>query len=484
MIMTAHSNHDHAMENLSMTRSIWLFVGALLCASMLACGSGLSSPAVESDGVALRAAPADLDPNTCLGTRCGDTEIEPEAASDRLRTCEAEGASGFEVRWQRELPQSCADVQGCSVSAWGDDSFKVTADGTIWAAASFATPERDGQTDGVVLSSFGSDGRVTSSTLIDRETSNIGEAIDYAVSLGSVDEIHALVAVSKYVLRDGELQPTIERWLSDYELWMDPAPKSITLAAPPDPWASFPEPIAVLPAADNRVVVAPRSWGERSIALFATDAREPVWVQTREGLPPINSLVVDQDNRTSLMTTEPWNDEARIYNPRIEHYGADGQLEWIRSFSEPRTDYSDGTLAIDGEGNVIRAIYEQSDVFVSPNTSMSQLEGLVVHKLDPDGETSWALRIPIDQENGWANNNKPAVDEDGNIFIVGPYFYDEPEAVDDPEPPHGMVVYEISADGERCKAHRVENGEMERLAIAENGDFYFFGYNFGRLTRK
>jgi hypothetical protein len=464
------------MENAIMTRWNWLLVAALGVGSGACSEATGSTSSLGNDALALRAAPADLDLDTCLGTRCGKGEVEPEPAEFRTRTCEPEPVDDLEVRWQREAPTSCPGIGECSIQSYGGDNFVLAADGAIWLASAISTPERDGQVDGVFLGYFSSDGLAGGAEMLDQETSNIGEAIEYTASLAKVDGLDATVIISKYILREGESEPTHESWLTNHELWSaTPAPKTLSLAPPRDVWSTYPQSIVAMQAGPERLLLASNDWGSRAIALLATDENKPVWVQTRAGLAPHDALTVDGDNRATLLILGPWDEETMASLPTIEHYEANGQLAWIRVLPAPWGQSSWSKLAADHDGNIINVAVEQ------PNAEPSAMH---VQKLNPDGDTDWVVKITQEAaEQGWGSAAAPTFDKDGNIFLVGPSFYEEPT---DPDGDYvgGQLLYEISADGERCRSHRVLSANMERLVIAENGDIYFFGWNFGRLLRK
>jgi hypothetical protein len=45
------------------------------------------------------------------------------------------------------------------------------------------------------------------------------------------------------------------------------------------------------------------------------------------------------------------------------------------------------------------------------------------------------------------------------------------------------LLYEISADGTRCRAYEVAAQEMSQMYATPDGDLYFLGDGFGRLER-
>jgi hypothetical protein len=470
------------MENPIMIRGNWLFAAALWGVALAAC-SELAGAPVGSEELGLRAAPADVDLDTCQATRCGDTGVEEQALEYVASPRTPEVLDDLEVRWQREPPTSCAELPECNLNVYTGSNYQIADDGSIWVAAAVSTPERDGQIDGVFVGTFGSDGLSMGGELIDQETSNIGEAIDYGVTLVSVEDRHALVGISKYVLREGESEPRNERWLTDDELWTGVREVALTLSPPRDEWSMYMPPLFVAKAAPGRLLISPNSWDEGAIALVDRAERKADWVQTREGLPPIDALVVDGDNRATIVTTQPWNPETNKGTPRIERYGSDGGLAWIRTLPPPWDGDMQAKPVPGPDGSVLLVGFEQINTPIDAQSFQSVSGGVHVIKLDSDGDVSWAIEIPPPTMDSWVNPAPPVLDDNGNIFVVGPSFS---EAPDDPEGDYvnGQFVYEITPDGERCLSHRVIGANIERLELADSGDFYFFGWSFGRLMRK
>jgi hypothetical protein len=471
------------MENVIMTRWNRLWIAALLGMASGACSERAGTPAplgpspLGDEALALRAAPAELDPYTCLGTRCGAGDVTPQAAVYRTRTCEPEAVNDLEVRWQRELPTNCGEIGECSIQSYGGENFVLDANGAIWFAAAVSTPERDGQIDGAFVGSVGADGLSQGGQLVDQETSNIGEAIEYAVSLAKTDGMSATLSISKYILREGQSEPTYERWLTNHELWsLPPSEKTLSVQRPRDVWAMYPQAMRAVPVGAERLLLAPADWPQATLAMIDTENNEPVWVQTREGLAPFDSLTVDGAGRASVLTMGPWDEETMTSTPSIEHYEADGRLAWIRTLPAPWGDGIWSQLSTDPDGNIINVGIEQ-------NLSQDEESSVYVQQLSPDGDTNWVTEIPQTLQDGFGNSVPAAIDKDGNIFVVGPYFYEEPA---EPEGDYvsGQLLYELSPDGERCRSHRVLSANVERIAIADNGDIYFFGWNLGRLMRK
>jgi hypothetical protein len=298
--------------------------------------------------------------------------------------------------------------------------------------------------------------------------------------LAKVEGQTATLSIAKYMLRDGESEPTWERWLTNHELWSQPPPpRSLRLGPPRDAWAMYPQPVRTLPAGPGRLLLAASDWAQATLALVDTDENKPLWVQTRDGLPPFDSLTVDGSGRASVLTMGPWDEETMASSPSIEHYEADGGLAWIRALPAPWQRNVSSQLATDADGNIIHVGVEQNVGIPQPDASIS----VYVQLLSPDGDTTWAVEIRQEAPQGWANAAPAAIDKDGNIFVVGPSFSEAPEEPDG-ESVFGQYLYELSPDGERCRSHRLLSTNLERITIADNGDMYFLGWTFGRLMRK
>lgn len=494
------------MAPISRATALLRAVVALLACVGAGCDSDSWSGALGGGEVELGSVQAAIDLGHCAAADCGPFDVmRPQVMFPRWLTCSERDVVQLGTDWQTRLapPQSgCAGMAevpagvDCDLQRWQDAEcpgvgacqlhglrIALAPDGNLLAVAGFGPPRASTDVDaglgGIVVYHQAADGSGLSAQTLVVERVAQDQALYFEADVAIDPRGHAFVAATRRLSaravgpRRGDGSETVSRSLIEIDAQGRVAGSPIAFVDEPvtsDMVNGF-----TLRLAGGALALAQRRYGGGGIGLLELASRKLRWVQTRRGRLGISTMAAHADGGVSLSTRSPIG----LTSGRVEHYDAEGQLAWERSWRQPTTSLLGGEFIASDGADQLFAIETLSE------TGVTQQLRSFAYKFNVAGEGLWAselfdsaTRLTLDAgfrfgEPIWATTPT------GALLFVGA------SAQPPSSSPARSELTAIARDGGRCGQYEWQDpyDVLEQLALGADGHVYFASsMGFGRLA--
>jgi hypothetical protein len=480
----------------------WSIAGAALgCCLLVACRPGadprlspqLAQPSADvgagAGAAAVRSSPA-IDLAECLGADCSAVAVDRPPLTGTLRTCDVGQPSSLATDWVEWFvgavpPTDCPEcdpepsaVQCPGLGACFIQDFKVAVapDQSIWALGVVTGTDRSERLGGLWLAKYAATGARLFEAVVQSEQRAEGERVAYTGELSVDARAHVFVAGRKitHAAAAADYEFEASAWIDEFDDQGLPQGESVSVLGV-NPYAVDGAAPRVVPAPGGLLVVYQPQLAEGAIALCSADTFEPRWVVPRQQRIGFSALQNDSQGRITLLTRSPDG----LASGHLEQYDASGTLTWQRALPwlEKRETFWDYGLGLDRDDNLIQVSLYYPEWF----------EPWVV-KLNAQGELLWYVRVqaPTPQLGQRSFAVPRAIpDRRGDLLIPAGSFQRAGPA-DTLIGPKSFMLYEVSADGERCHLYLSEADlpSMEQHAVMDDGSIIVGGRSgFARLHR-